>query len=244
MGQGITFEFSDFLDGSKLPLACKLALNLVEVWRRPLLTGASVLERGYELLSDDERDRASRFRVESARSAFVLTRSALRLLLAGYLEESPRQIRFRFTDHGKPFLDGRSDLHFNVSHTDGLALLAFARKRRIGVDVERIRPQTDALKLARRFFSHSERAELEDLDAGELASGFFRCWSRKEAYIKARGEGLSIPLHQFDMSTEPNPEQTLLATRPDRCEVQRWLVRDVPVPRGYAAAMALEYGSE
>lgn len=244
MGQGITFEFSDFLDGPNPPVARDLPFNFVEVWRLPLVSGASVAQRGYELLSDDERDRASRFRVEPARSAFVLTRSALRLLLAGYLDEPPHQIRFGFTDYGKPFLDGGSELHFNVSHTDGLALLAFARKRRIGIDVEKIRPQPDALRLAHRFFSQSERAELEDLDAEELASGFFRCWSRKEAYIKARGEGLSIPLHQFDMSTRSNPGQTLLATRPDPCEAERWLVRDVPVTRGYAAAMALEYGPE
>ncbi len=244
MGEGITFEFFDFIDRRDLPAPGELPLNVVHVRRRPLLSDASAVERAYELLSDEERDRASRYRVEPARSVFVLTRSALRLLLAGYLEESPQQIRFRFTDQGKPFLDASSDLHFNVSHTDGLALLAFARKRRIGVDVEKIRPQPDALRLAHRFFSQREREELENLCPEELAAGFFRCWSRKEAYIKATGEGLSMPLHEFDMSTKANPGQLLLATRPDPREVDRWFVRDVPVAPEYAAAVALGDVSE
>ena len=239
MGQSLTFEFFDFLNDPPLRNGLELQDDVAQVWRRNLRADPCTLEHARGVLSEEERERASRYRVEPPRTAFILTRSALRILLGGYLGESPRSIRFRVTKYGKLFLDGRFDLHFNVSHTDGLALLAFARKRRIGVDTEKIRPQPDALKLARRFFSERERLQLEKLPAEELAAAFFRCWSRKEAYIKARGEGLSHPLNQFDVSAAANPGEILLATRPDATEAQRWVLGNVPVPPQYVAALAV-----
>lgn len=240
MGHDLTFEFFDFTDGID-PSAARTALpfDVVHVWRRPLLTDASAVAQAQKLLCSEERERALRYRVDFARNAFLLTRSALRLLLANYLDESPQQLRFRLTEYGKPLLDRVSDLHFNVSHTDGLALLAFVRKHRVGVDVEKIRTQPDALRLARRFFSDKERKELENLPADALPASFFRCWSRKEAYIKASGKGLSLPLNEFDVSVKEHPGQILLATRPDPGEARRWLVRDVPVGSEYAAAIAI-----
>lgn len=240
MGHDLTFEFFDFTDGID-PSAARAALpfEVVHVWRRPLLPDANAVAQAQKLLCSEERERALRYRVDFARNAFLLTRSALRLLLANYLDESPQQLRFRLTEYGKPLLDRVSDLHFNVSHTDGLALLAFVRKHRVGVDVEKIRTQPDALRLARRFFSDKERKELENLPADALPASFFRCWSRKEAYIKASGQGLSLPLSEFDVSVEEHPGQILLATRPDAGEARRWLVRDVPVGSEYAAAIAI-----
>ena len=152
-----------------------------------------------------------------------------------------QEISFQYTEYGKPFL-GNSDLQFNVSHTEGLALLAFVRRRGVGIDVEKVRAQTDVRQLAERFFSVHERSSLRELAGDELHAAFFRCWTRKEAYIKAKGEGLSLPLHQFDVSIEPNPEQALIATRPDSREANRWSIRNVTVASGYAAAIAL--GSE
>lgn len=126
-----------------------------------------------------------------------------------------------------------------MSHTDGLALLAFERKREVGVDVERIRPQLDARKLAERFFSVRERQYLESLSGDELYIAFCRCWTRKEAYVKARGDGLSLPVDQFDVSIEANDPHALLATRPDASEASRWTVRDLFTSPGYAAALAV-----
>lgn len=243
MGQDITFQFFDFTDELKFSPPCQLEDNVIHVWRRSLLAEAEAVAQGTRLLTEDECERASRFRLADARSAFILTRSSLRLLLAGYLQKSPQSVGFRLTQYGKPVLDEASELHFNVSHTDGLALLAFAKKRRIGIDVEKIRPQPDALKLAGRFFSEHERDQLDNLSAEEVPAAFFRCWSRKEAYIKARGEGLSLPLNQFDVSVEADPAAILLATRPDPTEARRWLLRDAPVPAGYAAAMAISLAS-
>lgn len=239
MGQNLTFQFFDFTEEQQFPALGELQENVIQVWRRRMLPEPEFLQRGNALLSEDEADRASRYRVQHAQNAYILTRSALRVLLGSYLDTSPQSIRFRLTQYGKPLLDGASELHFNVSHTEGLALLAFTQKRRIGVDVEKIRPQPDALKLARRFFSEKERRRLESFSAEELPSAFFRCWSRKEAYIKARGEGLSLPLNQFDVSAEPTVGPVPLATQPDPTEARRWLLRDVSVPSEYAAAVAV-----
>jgi len=239
MGQEITFQLFDFTDERNLRATGKLQDDLVHVWQRRLAADPISLECGNPVLSDEEHERASRFQVQNARDAFVLTRSALRVLLGAYLGQSPQSVQFQVTKYGKPFLDPAHALHFNVSHTDGLALLAFAQKRRVGIDVEKIRPQPDALKLAHRFFSAKEWKQLENLRAEELTAGFFRCWSRKEAYIKARGEGLSLPLSQFDVAVEARPGQILLETRPDAAEARQWLLRDVPMGSGYAAAVAV-----
>jgi 4'-phosphopantetheinyl transferase len=239
MGQNLTLNFFDFIDKPQFPDLCELQSDAVHVWRRSLAGDPATLERVSNVLSDEERERAARYRVEHARNAFVLTRGALRLLLGAYLDQSPQSLRFQVTEYGKPFLDSELHFHFNVSHTEGLALLAFAQKRGVGVDVEKIRAQPDARKLARRFFSETERHQLENIPAPELPAAFFRCWSRKEAYIKAKGEGLSLPLHEFDVAVEIAPTEILLATRPDPREARRWLLRDVPVPPGYAAAVAV-----
>ncbi len=181
-----------------------------------------------------------RYRIERPRSDYILTRGTLRFLLAQYLHLTPAEISFGYTQYGKPFLIPQSDLRFNVSHSHGLALMGFVRQREIGVDVEQVRAQDDAKKLAERFFSVREREQLRDFSGDELHAAFFRCWTRKEAYIKAKGEGLSLPLHQFDVSIEPDPQLALLATRPDRSEANRWAIFNVSAKSGYSAALAVE----
>jgi 4'-phosphopantetheinyl transferase len=236
MGLDINIESRDFCDaGSATP---ELSFDDVHVWRRSLAAQTAMIDAAYQLLSPEERERASRFRVERPRNDFILTRSALRFLLAGYLKRTPQELAFRLTQYGKPLLDGPFDLRFNVSHTEGLALLAFVRRREIGVDVERIRPEPDARKLAERFFSIHERDAMQHLRGETLQEAFFRCWSRKEAYIKARGEGLSLPLSQFDVSIEPNASRVFLQTRPDPAEASRWVIRDLAMSPEYAGAVA------
>ena len=213
--------------------------DVVHVWTRPLQVPPPVEQACYELLSAEERQRAARYRVARPRNAFILTRGTLRSLLASYLGTAPQTLSFRFSEYGKPFLDGSFDLRFNVSHTDGLALIAFVRTREIGIDVEKINGAPDARKLAERFFSLQERHSLENLSGDELHAAFFRCWTRKEAYVKARGEGLSLPLHQFDVSVAADEPQALQATRPDASEAGRWIVRDLATIPGYVAALAV-----
>jgi 4'-phosphopantetheinyl transferase len=225
-----------------------LQRDVVSVWIRSLQVAPAIEQSCYELLSAQECERAARYRAGRPRNDFVLTRGTLRFLLARYLGTTPQALSFRYSKHGKPVLDGfhdRSsddglfDLRFNVSHTDGLALLAFVRKREIGIDVEKIHAVPDMRKLVERFFSLHERDSLEKLSGEELPAAFFRCWTRKEAYVKARGEGLSLPLHQFDVSVAAEVSQALLATRPDASEASRWIVHDLPAGQGYAAAVAV-----
>src|SRR5271157_1774044 len=216
-----------------------LGPDVVHVWMRRLQVAPALEADLYALLSPDEREQAARYRVERARRDFILTRGTLRSLIAGYLGKAPQGLVLKRTHYGKPFLDGPFDLRFNVSHTEGLALLAFVGKREIGIDVEKIRPQPDAAKLAERFFSTRERRDLAHLSGSDLQKAFFRCWSRKEAYIKARGDGLSLPLNQFDVSVAADASRVLLATRPDSSEAGRWVVRDVTTSPEYAAAVAV-----
>ncbi len=193
-----------------------------------------------ELLSADEQERAQRYRFDQHRNEFILTRAALRILLGFYLGKSPEQLAFSYSAQGKPSLaKDAADLCFNVSHTHGLAALAFGRGCEIGVDVEKLRPECDATKLAQRFFSMSEREVISSLSGRPLHEAFFRCWTRKEAFIKAKGGGLSIPLDQFDVSVEEGRPAVLLGTRPDPSEASRWMLHDLPVKAGYAGALAV-----
>jgi|ERR1700722_6403878 4'-phosphopantetheinyl transferase len=216
----------------------------VHVWYRTLLRDIPNLGSFYDLLSADERERAGRYHFDRHRNEFILTRATLRILLASYLEKSPERFAFAYSAQGKPSLANETtDLRFNVSHTvsltDGLSALAFARKREVGVDVEKIRPDCDAEKLAERFFSASERDYILRFTGHALDEAFFRCWTRKEAFIKAKGGGLSIPLDQFDVSIADNRPAALLATRPDPTEARRWRLHNLPVKAGYAAALAV-----
>jgi len=217
----------------------ELPPDVVQVWTQVLRVPSPIEQSCYDILSAEERERAARNRAGRPRNDFVVTRGRLRSLAARYLGTAPQNLSFRYSKHGKPSLDGPFHLRFNVSHTEDLALLAFVRTREIGVDVEKITAATEARKLAERFFSVRERGVLENLSGEELHTAFFRCWTRKEAYVKARGEGLSLPLHQFDVSVTAGESHALLATRPDPSEAGRWILRDLPVIPGYAAAVAV-----
>jgi 4'-phosphopantetheinyl transferase len=239
MSAGVKIEVRECCESAEHCVIPDLQPDTVNVWTRTLRVSSAIERACYEVLTSEERERAARYRIERPRNDFILTRGTLRSLLARYSGITPQELSFRYTAHGKPLLDGPSDLRFNVSHTDGLALIAFVRAREIGVDVEKINAAPDVRKLAERFFSIQERHSLEPLSGDELQSAFFRCWTRKEAYVKARGEGLSLPLHQFDVSVAPNESRALLATRPDPSEASRWTLQDLPVSHGYVAALAV-----
>ena len=151
-------------------------------------------------------------------------------------------MRFVYGPHGKPELasdGGETGLRFNVSHSHGLALYAITRHREIGVDVERIRPEVASETIAEHFFSPREVAVLRALPATLQATAFFACWTRKEAYIKARGDGLSLPLDQFAVSLAPGEPAALLYTAWDAQEAARWALHDLASGPGYRAAVAV-----
>ncbi len=221
-----------------------LTPDAVHVWRIALEVSDSLLPRLRGILAEDERRRAERFYFENDRRHFVVARAAMRILLAGYLARHPEEVRFAYGNYGKPRLaeeNNANDLRFNLSHSHGLALLAISRGREIGVDVERLRDmEQDGEPLAERFFSPREAAVLRSLPPQLRREAFFHCWTRKEAYIKAQGKGLSLPLDQFDVSLHPDEPAVLLATPHDPQEAQRWSLRGLSPGRGYVGALAVE----
>ena len=199
--------------------------------------------RPSKTLEPGERTRALQFRFRMDRERFVVGRGTLRSILGHYLDVEPRQLRFNYTSHGKPFLTndgGDETLCFNVSHSGGLGLYAVTRNRQVGVDLEYInRDQMDE-QVAGRFFSPIEFATFRSLPVSSRRIAFFSCWTRKEAYIKANGKGLSIPLDEFDVSLRPGEPAELMSTAWDPKEASSWSMRDVCLPAGYVGAVCAE----
>lgn len=214
----------------------------VHVWRIELDRCRANLESLTASLSAEERSYASRFLHEGDRSRYIATRGALRHILGGYVSAAPETIAFSYGARGKPELSEArtSRLGFNVSHSRDIALCAVARTRRVGIDVEYLRPITDALDIAQRFFSSGEVAALRAMPHERRRSAFFACWTRKEAYVKALGEGLAVPLDSFEVSLA-GPELGGLRSIGGSVEAAGgWTVRDVAPGPGYAGAVAVE----
>ena len=212
------------------------------MWRVALDHGFACHEELGRLLAPDERDRAARFHFEQDRRRFVVGRGLLRVILSGYLGITPHALRFNYGGKGKPILamgcgDGR--LRFNVSHSADLALYAVALEHELGIDVERIDPALQE-NIAERFFSPREVAVLQAISPDRRSEAFFACWTRKEAYLKAKAEGLTVRLDQFDVSLAPGEPPALLQTRGDPAEPSRWSLAELDPAPGYAAAMAIE----
>jgi len=213
----------------------------VHVWRARLDWPAASARSLEPILSADERERVRRFHFERDRRRSLISRALLRTLLGRYLEMPPETLAFSYSPYGKPSLAALdTPLRFNVSHSGELLLIAVTVERALGVDVEEIRPDTSVIEIAERFFSENERRSLAGVPQALQRDAFFDCWTRKEAYIKAKGDGLSLPLDQFDVAFGPGRAARLLATRPDRTEAARWRLQELDVADGYKAALAVE----
>ena len=226
---------------SEAPESPSLAGGEVHVWRVALDQPDDLLEQFHETLDEQELHRASRFHFEKHRRHFVVGRGALRQLLARYIDTKPERFRLSYGAYGKPALDGEhkhSRLRFNMSHSHEVALFAFAEDMEVGVDVEHIRADFASEDIARRFFSRREVETFDALPDHDQVNAFFRCWTRKEAYIKAIGKGLSQALDEFDVTLGPDVEPALLRVEGD--DASRWLLTDVNAGPGYAAALAIE----
>ncbi|HXG50500.1 MAG TPA: 4'-phosphopantetheinyl transferase superfamily protein [candidate division Zixibacteria bacterium] len=228
------------LETQRLPA---LGRDEIHVWRVSLHRSEKPLEGLAAVLSGDEGQRAARYRFARDRDRFVAARGLLRVLLGMYLNVEPRQLRFAYNPYGKPALvpqpDG-TDVEFNLSHSGDLALYAIARGRAVGIDVERIDPAKGTMEIADRFFSAAEIKSLRELPQELRTAGFFNCWTRKEAYIKARGLGLAIPLDQFDVSLKPGEAARLIDARCEPGGASRWRLVELDAGAGYAAAVAAE----
>jgi 4'-phosphopantetheinyl transferase len=197
----------------------------------------AVVEQFRPFLAPDETDRGARFRFEHLQRSFILARGALRALLARYLKTAPGDLEFSYGAKGKPSLAAPAGLQFNGSHSDGLALFAFAADCEIGVDIEAIRPMPDMEELAKRFFCAEESAELMSIPAEERDRSFFLCWTRKEAYIKATGASLSAPLDAFRVTLRPEEPARFVHFSNDRAAALAWTMHDLRPGPGYAGAL-------
>ena len=199
-------------------------------------------ERLAHLLAPDERKKAALFRFDMDRRRYMAGRIGLRILVGRLLGMPANKLTFAYGPKDKPRLVAKLDspLEFNVSHSGELILIALSRGRAVGIDVERIRPDVAAMDIADRFFSENERNALAQLDPAARCDAFFACWTRKEAYIKAQGDGLNLPLAGFDVTLVPGKPARLTGTRPEPAEAARWSLHDLPAGCGYKAALAVE----
>ncbi len=221
------------------PDSLSLESHHVDIWRLSLKLLVDSVKLTESTLSADEIERVARFHFEVDKNRFLVTHSALRKILGRYLRRDPAELKFSLNQYGKPALIN-SALEFNLSHSGDFALVAVTQGRKIGVDVERIRQGISSHVIAQQYFSKAEVAELQSLPIEQRGSAFFTCWTRKEAYIKAQGLGLSLPLESFDVSLTPGQPATLRATRPDEKEAARWTLRSLDVDPNYAGAVAVE----
>lgn len=219
------------------------AKDAIEVVVTRLDVGAEAVRASAALLSDAERQRASRFAFDRDRRRFIVARAWLRRLLSARLGVRPETVELVYGANGKPALAQRfadSDLRFNVSHSDDVAVYAFAARREIGVDVEAIRVIRDADDIAGRFFSRHENEAYLALGPRDKPLGFFNCWTRKEAFIKALGDGLYHPLDAFDVSLTPGEPARILRVDDTPGADCGWSLDSFSPVSGFVAAVVIE----
>jgi 4'-phosphopantetheinyl transferase len=202
------------------------------------VNGGGAPDRFQRLLAADERARAERFAFNHLRRAFVLTRCVLRVLLGGYLGIAPEAVRFIYGAQGKPDVEAKTRVRFNVSHSGELAIFAFTTDCEIGVDVEVVRPLPDLEEIAARFFSREESSELFAVAPADRNLAFFLCWTRKEAFIKAIGHGLSTPLDSFAVTLRPGEAARMTRLADAMGKVREWTMHHLEPAPGYVAALA------
>jgi 4'-phosphopantetheinyl transferase len=220
-----------------------LAENEIHIWAARLEQSALSTSHLLRALSPEERSRAEGFYFSRDRHRYIMARAFLRAVLARYLRMDPVDVLLRYSPSGKPALAPERNgdrLQFNLSHSHELALCAVGRGRRLGVDVEWIRPELAGEGIAERFFAPCEVAALRNLPRSRQTEAFFICWTLKEAYLKARGVGLRAPLNQFAVTLAPDQPAALLFDATDRRAASRWSLQSLDVGEDFAAALAVE----
>jgi len=223
-----------------------LAGNEIHVWATSLGVAPGILENISATLSPDETARANKFKFEKHRNRFIAGRGALRTILAQYLKASPPSLRFSYSENGKPVLAEEfagTAIHFNLAHTGELALVAVTRIGVVGVDVESVRPVKDVDALVARFFSPREDELFQKVPEEEKSAAFFNLWTRKEALLKATGEGITRSLSLVEVSFLPGEPARLLGISGDATAGARWTLRELNPAMGFTGAVAVDRGT-
>jgi 4'-phosphopantetheinyl transferase len=234
-------SFAERVDDSRSGQSLKA--SDVHIWHASLEQPGETVQAWRAILSEDELKRAERYHFDLHRGHFIAGRGILRHLLSLYTGIEPGQLQPEYTRNGKPFLPGMEDeagIRFNLSHSGGIAVYAFTRGREVGIDIEHQRPIDDIDRIAERNFSTKEYTTLGTLPEGERLEAFYLCWTRKEAFIKAIGEGISFPLQQFDVTLIPGEPARLLSVDGSSEKTKRWSMHNLTIAEGYAAALVIE----
>lgn len=225
------------------PLHLALRPDEIHVWFTSLNQPVSRFQMLSQTLSLNEHLRAERFHFQKDREHFVVSRGILRTILGCYLNIEPSWLRFCYGKHGKPALAdtfGKGTVFFSMSDSQRFAIYAFSRDSEIGVDIEQIYNISEMDQIAERFFSVSENAVFRSLPETIKKEAFFNCWTRKEAFIKAIGKGLSQPLDKFDVSLVPGESAKLLRINGDSKRALRWSIQELKPASGFVAALAVK----
>ena len=219
-----------------------LALGAIHLWQVCLEVDSCQLKALNQQLSVDEQARSTRFRNQNDRERYIVAHGSLRTILSRYLETAPARLAFQHNAYGKPFLHPSCSEHirFNMSRSGGLSLIAVAKEREVGVDIERIRHLNDSMQIAEQFFCPAECSFLGLLVPEERRQAFFRYWTLKEAFVKGRGQGLSIPLDQFEVCFQGEKPILRGASGRDGVDTGDWSLLELNPHPGYAAALAVE----
>ena len=230
----------------------------VNVWCLPLLrrmdrgatetepaassdSAEAALARMAATLSPEEHAIAASFSAGERRNSYIAAHALLRSILSRITGVAPNQLVFRYGARGKPELASPlDDWQFNMSHSRDMVLVAVAHGRRVGVDIEHLDEPGDVRRIAARFLSPRDRDAIEQLPAERQRYAFLRCWTRKEAYLKARGDGVSRPLDDFEVTLAADAAPAQFKVTGNENEGDRWQLADVPAPRGFLAAVAVE----
>jgi 4'-phosphopantetheinyl transferase len=222
------------------PAKLDLCATQIDVWRIPVNDESDdSLSNLESILSPDELKRARRFHFRQDRIEYTTARANLRRILARYTRSDPGQLAFTYAAMGKPML-ADSGISFNLSHSHGLAVCAVACGREVGIDVERVRERASSDQIAERFFSPREFAVYRQIPEAQRLRAFFECWTRKEAFLKARGSGLAFPLDRFDVSLGPGNPAVLLHVADEPDAPARWIMAHLDLGANHIGALAHE----
>jgi len=229
----------------KPPADLKLDSKFIDVWHTPLNLSQRDIDNYAGLLSTDEMERAKHFKVKRKYREYIISRGLLRKILGIVLDSDPQDFEIRYAEHDKPFITdtwNEKSICFNVSHSHQQTVIALSLERTLGIDIEHIRSNVEFKKLVNRFFSKKESSELDSYTDSGIAKAFFACWTRKEAYVKAMGDGISFGLSEFSVSVNPYDTDVSLTTHWDENEANNWSVKNLATESDYIAALATNGG--
>ena len=227
----------------KTPDTLSLSKDHIDIWLCDLKQLSGDINNYYSILSEDERERADNLKVEDKKQQFIITRGALRQRLGLLTNIDPKDFVFEYLEHGKPVLANNhqyTDITFNVSHSNDLALIAIAKEQNIGIDIEKINHESDHQALMTRFFSKAEQTEFQTIPDVNKARAFCACWTRKEAFIKAVAYGVSYGLDKFDVAVDPEDQTPNINLHKPLDET--WLAINLPINNEYMACLVSNAG--